>query len=146
MDEATDKAATFWLIFFSSLTIALATNFSTWWGRWKVTVAHWKREEVLNVIGRGQMDIIKLREKVVLKKKIYLYKFTVLQLQQKNTIKRFLVTKMLAFNNCCSLPPVWTENMKVYGQNKCNPENLVSSKNFLVNNKKYKNAFLFRHF
>lgn len=40
MDEATDKAATFWLIFFSSLTMALATNFSTWCGRWKVTVAH----------------------------------------------------------------------------------------------------------
>lgn len=40
MEEATDKAATFWLTFFSSLTIALVTIFSTWWGRWKVTVAH----------------------------------------------------------------------------------------------------------
>lgn len=43
MDEATDKAATFWLIFFSSVTMAVATNLRIWWGRWKVTVAHWKR-------------------------------------------------------------------------------------------------------
>lgn len=40
MEEATDKAATFWLIFFSSETMALATSFMMWWGRWKVTVAH----------------------------------------------------------------------------------------------------------
>lgn len=43
MDEATDKAAAFWLIFFSSVTIALATNLRIWWERWKVTVAHLKR-------------------------------------------------------------------------------------------------------
>lgn len=55
---------------------------------------------------------------------------------KKHYKKIFGDQKMQAFNNCCSLPPVWTENMKVYGQNKCNPENLVSSKNFLVKNKK----------
>lgn len=40
IDEATDRAATFWLIFFSSATMALATTLRIWWGRWKVTVAH----------------------------------------------------------------------------------------------------------